>query len=91
MVATMDLKESVKYFSAVTAHKNGEELSNKLIQNVVMALKCYREEHGRLPSRILFYRDGVGDGQVILIYYISILMNQYSNILFPVDRICSFS
>ena len=66
LVATMDLKKSAKYFSAVSAHKNGEELSNELTINVTKALKEYRKLHGVLPSRILFYRDGVGEGQVLL-------------------------
>jgi hypothetical protein len=66
MVATMDLKQSIKYFSAATQHNNGEELSNQLVININKALKCYREEHGCLPARILFYRDGVGDGQVCI-------------------------
>lgn len=64
LVATMDLKQQVRFFSAVSAHKNGEELSNELQTNVGKALRAYREMHNTLPSRILFYRDGVGDGQI---------------------------
>lgn len=68
MVATMDLKQSSKYFSAVTAHTNGEELSNEFSVNVTKALKQYRDEHGALPNRILVYRDGVGEGQTDYVY-----------------------
>lgn len=64
LVASMDLRESCKYFSAVSAHQNGEELSNELTLNFTKALKEYRLEHGSLPTRIIIYRDGVGEGQL---------------------------
>lgn len=64
MVATMDLKKNVKYFSAVSSHTNGEELSNELTLNVTKALREYRRMHQTLPQKIIFYRDGVGEGQI---------------------------
>ncbi len=64
MIASMDLKQNVEFFSAVSSHKNGEELSNTLVMNVNKALLSYRDLHKCLPQRILFYRDGVGDGQI---------------------------
>lgn len=63
LVATMDLRTSCKYFSAVSPHSNGEEMSNELALNMTKALKEYRLEHGTLPQKILFYRDGVSEGQ----------------------------
>lgn len=68
MVATMDLKQSCRYFSAVSAHTNGEELSNEFSLNVTKALKQYRATHQNLPSRILVYRDGVGEGQTEYVF-----------------------
>lgn len=68
VVATMDMRKSTKFFSAVTAHKNGEELSNSLSLNVVAAIKQYKAVHGTVPERILFYRDGVGEGQTNYVY-----------------------
>lgn len=64
LVASMDLKLKVKYFSAVAAHTSGEELSNNIAIQVVQALKQFKNLHGSVPERIFFYRDGVGDGQV---------------------------
>lgn len=64
LVATMDLKECSDYFSAVSPHTNGEELSNQLAVDVTKALKQYRDIHGTLPARICMFRDGVGDGQI---------------------------
>ncbi|XP_055323202.1 piwi-like protein Siwi [Sitodiplosis mosellana] len=68
VVATMDMRRSTKFFSAVSAHQNGEELSNNLSLNVVAALRQYRAIHKTLPDRILFYRDGVGEGQTNYVY-----------------------
>lgn len=64
LVATMDLTKKVEFFSTVSAHKNGEELSNDLALNMRKALQEYRSINGSLPNRIAFYRDGVGEGQV---------------------------
>ncbi|XP_030369390.1 protein aubergine-like [Scaptodrosophila lebanonensis] len=64
LVTTMDMKTSGRYFSAVTEHVKGQELSDQMALNMTLALKAYREHHGLLPERILFYRDGVGDGQI---------------------------
>lgn len=63
-VASFDLKKSVKYFSACSAHRSGEEVSANISVHMVSALKAYSLEHGTLPDRIMFYRDGVGDGQI---------------------------
>lgn len=68
MVATMDMKKSCNYFSAVSAHRNGEELSDQFALNVCKAIKQYRTEHGSLPDRILIYRDGVGEGQTDYVF-----------------------
>lgn len=83
VVATMDMKRSTKFFSAVSAHVNGEELSNNLSLNIIKALKQYQMIHNTLPDRILFYRDGVGEGQTNYVYehelkhLITNLKNQY--------------
>lgn len=63
MVATMN-DECTKFFSTVSEHKVGEELSNTIGLDVVRAIKRYHEIHKILPARIMFYRDGVGDGQI---------------------------
>lgn len=63
MVATMN-NECTKFFSSVAEHRSGEELSNTIGLDMVRALIRYRETHGSLPQRIMFYRDGVGDGQI---------------------------
>ena len=63
-VASMDLKETVKYYSAATHHKDGNEMSQNIDTHLIGALKAFRQTHGCLPERVFFYRDGVGDGQI---------------------------
>jgi aubergine-like protein len=63
-VASMDLKESTKFFSSVAAHSDGEECSRQIALHMTKALISYMDLHGTLPSRILFYRDGVGEGDI---------------------------
>ncbi|XP_033172824.1 protein aubergine [Drosophila mauritiana] len=64
LVATMDQKESFRYFSTVNEHTKGQELSEQMSLNMACALRSYKEQHRSLPERILFFRDGVGDGQL---------------------------
>lgn len=56
IVATMDMRSSQEFYSSVTAHRNGEELSNNLGISVAQAIRKYQEIHKFLPQRILFYR-----------------------------------
>lgn len=63
IVATMDLKSSARFYSAVSVHTKGNELCTEISINVVKALQEYRRLHGTLPARIILYRDGVGEGQ----------------------------
>lgn len=63
-VASMDLKETVNFFAAVSPHKDGEELSTNIGIHMLQATKEFKDQHGTLPERIFYYRDGVGDGQV---------------------------
>ncbi|XP_062140535.1 protein aubergine-like [Drosophila sulfurigaster albostrigata] len=71
-VATMNMKSSTRYFSSVTEHMKGQELSNQILMNMTCALKAYREHHGSLPDRILFFRDGEGDGQLNQVFNIEV-------------------
>jgi aubergine len=64
LVATMGTENKMSFFSAVSPHRNGEELSNELALNVNKALRSYKAIHNDYPEKIIFFRDGVGDGQV---------------------------
>ncbi|CAH1646647.1 unnamed protein product [Spodoptera littoralis] len=57
-----------QFYSAVNSHSSGEELSNHMSFNIGTAVTKYRIKNGELPTRILIYRDGVGDGQIPYVY-----------------------
>lgn len=67
MVASLD-KGVTRFFSTVSPHVNGEELSNEFGMNMKKALRRYKEVNGTLPEHIVIYRDGVGDGQIPHVY-----------------------
>ncbi|KAK2583778.1 hypothetical protein KPH14_009684 [Odynerus spinipes] len=68
MVATLD-RNLTRYYSAVSHHSTGEELSHDFSVNLCKALQVYRDcNENKLPERILIYRDGVGEGQIPFVY-----------------------
>lgn len=74
LVATMDMndptnpKQRNRFFSTVNAHRDGQELSNFLTMGVKKALSQFKQLYGSLPERLMFYRDGVGEGQTNYVY-----------------------
>ncbi|XKL69438.1 hypothetical protein PGB90_007207 [Kerria lacca] len=68
IVATLD-KSCSRYFSAVTHHNAGEELSINFSENIKIALERFQmRNEGNLPKVIVIYRDGVGDGNLKYVY-----------------------
>lgn len=66
IVATMNFNRNEKpaFHSAVRHHTNGEEISNFLPIETVKAIERYKAIYNALPSKIIIYRDGVGEGQI---------------------------
>ncbi|XP_058800453.1 WASH complex subunit 4-like [Phymastichus coffea] len=63
MVASLDVNFG-RYYSAVSSHSSGEELSSDLSVNLCKALEQFKYYNSSLPKRIVIYRDGVGEGQI---------------------------
>lgn len=57
-------KNLTQWYSRVAFHNTHQELSDALKVHITVALKRYSEVNGSLPDRIIFYRDGVSDGQI---------------------------
>jgi len=53
-----------RYYSRAMFHEGHEEISQFIGQMTSEALRAYQKQNGKLPTRILFYRDGVGEGQL---------------------------
>lgn len=68
LVATMDLKVNATFYSTVAECSSHDVLANSLWPMMTKALRQYRKEHDKLPNRILFYRDGVGEGSLKQVY-----------------------
>ena len=61
--ASMD-KDFGRYYSRAMFHEGHEEICQFIGQMTMEALKAYQKANGKLPSRLIFYRDGVGEGQL---------------------------
>lgn len=69
LVASMDMKTNATFYSTVAEGNSNDVLANSLWPMMTKALRQYRKEHdGKLPTRILFYRDGVGEGSLKQLY-----------------------
>jgi hypothetical protein len=53
-----------RYLSFAMLHKNSEELCTQLKTSLTTAVRRYQEVNGVFPKRIIYYRDGVGAGQI---------------------------
>uniref|UniRef100_A0A1B6DVK7 Piwi domain-containing protein n=1 Tax=Clastoptera arizonana TaxID=38151 RepID=A0A1B6DVK7_9HEMI len=89
MVASMDEHYS-RYYSTVTPHTNGEEMSNELSLNIVKAARKFQMRNGTLPSRILIYRDGVGEGQIPFVYEheLEFIKKELNHLYGQVPKLC---
>jgi len=64
VVASMN-PSMTKYLSVASLHSNpAQELNDNICPAISKALRKYNELNGNLPSRVIIYRDGVGDGQI---------------------------
>ncbi|XP_064461230.1 piwi-like protein 1 [Ornithodoros turicata] len=54
-----------RWYSRVGFHQTHQELSSALKTHLALALKEYQNENNTPPERILFFRDGVSDGQLM--------------------------
>ncbi|XP_025413439.1 piwi-like protein Siwi isoform X2 [Sipha flava] len=67
LVASINDEQTV-YYSCVTEHVSGQELSDFFTANMTKVLHAYRSHNNKLPSGIMIYRDGVGDGQLSYVH-----------------------
>lgn len=64
VVGTID-KDFTKYNSVYRVQaRRGQEIMNDISEMVIECVEAYKAQNKKLPKRILFYRDGVGEGQI---------------------------
>jgi len=63
VVATLN-QTMTKFSSSCTMHRNDEEMLSQMKVCVTNAVRKYQAYNGFYPSRVVVYRDGVGEGQI---------------------------
>ncbi|XP_050347903.1 piwi-like protein Ago3 [Nymphalis io] len=66
------------WYSKAVFQERGQEIVDSLKSCLIESLKHYLRVNGRLPDRIIIYRDGVGDGQLKLVQQYEIPQMQIS-------------
>jgi len=64
LTASMNQSATTYWSTSVTQDEIGQEASNNLQTGMCGALEAFKKNNGTAPARIVFYRDGVGEGQV---------------------------
>ena len=54
-----------RYWSDVSVHRDGTEMTDGIYRMFVAGLRQYIQINNQAPTRIFFYRDGVGEGQIV--------------------------
>ena len=58
-----------RYWSDVSVHRDGTEMTDGIYRMFVAGLREYIKRNQQAPSRIFFYRDGVGEGQIVQVHF----------------------
>jgi eukaryotic translation initiation factor 2C len=66
VTASMDAKAS-RYAASIRVQTGRQEVISDLAEMVKELLKTFYQTCGRKPDRILFYRDGVSEGQFSIV------------------------
>ena len=64
LTASMNQTATKYWATSVIQGAMGEEASFSLTQGISKALEKFKKLNGIYPARVIFYRDGVGEGQV---------------------------
>nr|XP_046242705.1 piwi-like protein 1 [Scatophagus argus]XP_046242706.1 piwi-like protein 1 [Scatophagus argus]XP_046242707.1 piwi-like protein 1 [Scatophagus argus] len=81
LVASLNQSMSRWFSNCILQHK-GQEIMDRLKVALSAALKAYLKFNSCLPSRIIVYRDGVGDGQLhsVVNYEVAQIMDSIRSI-----------
>lgn len=64
LVATMDLKQGVDFFSHVSSVKGSDKISTEFAMSVTQAVRHWKGKYDSLPRKLIVYRGGVGEGDL---------------------------
>ncbi|XP_022189829.2 piwi-like protein Ago3 [Nilaparvata lugens] len=57
-------REVTRWYSQVVQQGVGQEFVDVLQPALIAALNAFNRENGKFPTKVVFFRDGVGDGQL---------------------------
>lgn len=64
LTASQNVSATTYWSTSVIQDEIGQEASNNLTTSMQKALEAFKKNNGAFPTRVIFYRDGVGEGQV---------------------------
>jgi len=64
LTASMNQSATTYWSTSVIQDEIGQEGSTNLQTSMTNAIEAFKRNNGTAPSKIIFYRDGVGEGQV---------------------------
>lgn len=65
LTASMNSTATKYWSTSVIQGELGQEASHSLATGMLKALEQFKRHNGTYPARIIFFRDGVGEGQVM--------------------------
>ncbi|XP_074601986.1 piwi-like protein 1 [Brevipalpus obovatus] len=85
-------QSATRWYSRVTYHQSREEMSGNFAMHLTNGLKEYASLNGKLPDRLVVYRDGVSEGQIGYVYDFEIaqLRTAINSIIEPGKILWSF-
>ena len=82
----MFLLKGARYWSDVSVHRDGTEMTDGIYRMFVAGLREYISRNNQAPSRIFFYRDGVGEGQIVQVHFFVLMFRTgYKNKMSPFE------
>jgi aubergine-like protein len=64
LTASMNQSATTYWSTSATQDEIGQEAANNLQNGMKNAMEAFKKNNGAYPARVIFYRDGVGEGQV---------------------------
>jgi len=64
LTASMNQSATTYWSTSVIQDEIGQEGSTNLQTSMTNAIEAFKRNNGAAPAKIIFYRDGVGEGQV---------------------------
>lgn len=86
LVPLNDLQTFFRFYSGVYRNKKGQEITNSLKTAFADSLMQYHDVNNCFPDKIVVFRDGVGDGDLL-----AVLNHEVRWHVFKIDDLTHFT